>query len=1106
MARQDSMFTPLSAIENPPRIDSEGRIDPEMTPSIQSDTNGAQNPFLGDSSGDNVGFIRAFQQSSVVPAKEREMNYAGVAEVSAVSAALAQNFLPTWVEYIDRKSRHEPDPNFDPVAYAQKHPELPMSMLEGFVKHAESEPEAEELTQQMFKDNLNRQKLHSMGFSGIALEFVAGLADIDSLATGGIVGIGKMSRALKLVAQAAEQPMKMAPSAIKAIAKDSLTGAAFGGAFGTGMYAIEPQTDASAIVGGALFGLGVGSGLSVLGHAPEAIAARARLNKMAREMPTDFATAHSDPRGTDRLAWTGEEHNTVDNMVSASLYTDPSPKAITEKSAAFAKTIANNFNKSPIAKGFQNLIDKFTFLEADSHKLFNSGSDVLKTLSFETMESPAGMFRNNESAAAFHKHYQDKILEPPMEMFGTFYGKYTKRNNIGILDAQSPSAQRRYSREVILEQHAKWTTGKSHPNSSKEVIEHGKLFDEGAYRAVDAQQGLQGQIPVKGSEVLEKRPGYMRQVWHGANTLSAINKFGRERVTNLIKDGYKRGLGEEATEELVETLSKATIRRAESKGFNLDSSSVSSRDSRAFVRQVLVDGGVDEDAIERLVKGLTPGVSEQGKASSLRHKTPIDLNTVDGDLHILDLMEDNVSLLWSKYARDVAGRASMARKGIHSKADLDNIIQIGVIEANQKGGNIKVEDVQGMFAEFFNAPAHGGVGDGMRRIKQAANLSLLPQFGFAQFAEYGVVAASLGIQRFMHYAPQATRLFRGTPKEKMDAAQELRHFAGNTWNEQRLYNPEHSFEYARNAIRTDADFTSIMDMVLAKGQKALGYVSGYFAIRPLQQKQAILGVGDKFFDHLRRGDVSGAARWADMGLSEKFIGELKDKYVDTGVITWGPNGKWLENYNMSKWDARDIERFSLAIGRFTNQAIQNRMIGETNKYFHKEAWALMTHLNSFPLLAVQKQLSRNMMLADPAALMTAVYGMTSASMAYAIKQILNGNTDNLDAEHILKGGIAMSNMTGFAPTVIDPLLYISGNEDYSLSPYGQAGRGMTLPFLSVATDYMNMARAPFTDGFTKKDAKAFKSFPVLGRAVPFPAIMDALSSDPDNKIRPMGYR
>lgn len=1057
--------------------------------------------------------------------REAEILEAELYERNMIASAFNSNLIASIPRSINRANKFPVDPDFDKESwFQQNYSRVAPSEWLG-LREAMSATEGEDLIAQVESDRKDAQKLSSAGMDGTVAQFVTGIFDIDTVLIGA-GGIAKMSKVLRAASAATETVAAAAPPAVKSatqaahlvnnpIIRSGAMGTSIGGAFGTGHYLFDPQGKPSDIAGGMLFGLGMGTGIGALVHIPETVALRARANKIASEMPEAFMRSHSDPRyGIDRLEWTPVNEavgRVVGDTHEAAVFSHAKVGDMSVAASKAVRTITNQFKDSPIATFFQKAIDK-SFLESDAARLMNSKSDLFKWLGFSTLEHPSGAFRNNRSSAMLSNFYEERVLGPFMESYESNYKTWYSSKGISLIDSYQTKSREAFHREVRQELYARevfGTAGKGQfrKKASPGVMEAADAIDMGSANADSAMKGLPGQTPLDGAHGFESYSGFFPVRWQGINTVSAIQKFGEDRVLNLIKAAYTKGLGDSATPEVVNTLAKALVRRARAKALDMDTAmfNYNTKDPQAFIRNLLVDHGVPEPQIDGLLKQLLPAVEERGRAGFTKRRTPIALDVSDGELHIMDLMDNNLPLVWSKYARSVAGQSALARKGITSKAKLDEIIAEGIKQDNAAGGKLTGDYVKGIFESFMGGPAHGGLSDGMRRIRMGTNLSLLSQLGIPQLAEYGVVTASIGLDRFLHYSPVAARMLKETKSGKMDLAQELQFFAGNSWNEHRLFRADLALDYARNTSQANSPFLRSVDAALAKGQRVQGYISGYYAIRPLQMKTAILGVTDKFFNFVRDGNWKELSRWEDFGFTREMINDFKTKYVDTGIVKWGEKGKYVDSLGMDEWKPIDIENFSTAVHRFTSQVIQKAEKGETSAYFHKDAWALLTHLNQFPLLAMQKQLLRNAKIADVESMTTALYGLMSASMAYTVKQAINGKTDNLDLEHIVKGGVALSNMTGFLPMAIDPFLYMVGAENYSISPYSVPGRAGTLPAMQVVSDLMKIPRPFFRGEFTPADAKAFHSLPLIGRMYGISALIDAFGKEDVAKPVPAGY-
>lgn len=1000
---------------------------------------------------------------------------------------------------VDRSSRFPADPNFNWEESFLKHakdvPPALWKMLDG----ASSEEEMLALLDEVNKEIMASKVLEDAGVSGVVCSMLTGIADVDTLiglgAAGAAVGLGRRAAtgaAVNLGRRAATRSMK------GFVGRGALGGAIGGGAYGAGMYAFDPASG----IDTALYSLAAGAGLgSVIGAGvggwQTSLIKRANAGliktvddviKMKNSTTPPVTQPAIQEATTNATSVFSLQRNDI--MRVADGLADKIP---TTKSDSFLGNIIQwMVERSPIASDFD--------------RLFTSAASTAKLAAFTFFESPAGILRNPITSAVLDSVYQSRILTPAMEAHPTVFHRWASRMGYNFTDRHARSATTdAFHREVIKEMGYRDMHGKPNPNVDPDIKLFADKLDESMQEAALIARGDKGELSVTGFENILPRTGYFPLIHHGAKIVDQIEKRGDASVRGLLKKAYKSA-NPEFSDEVINKLADAVIRRGKAKARNMDTNLYKyfDADHNVFLRQLLEDHGVAPEDIDGLMKNIYPDKADRAKPGYSKHRTPIDITAVGDDgLTMLDLIDTDIPKVMSRYSRDLAGRSALARKGVQNNTQLTEVIDAIVTQDNAMGGKLTHDGVRDMFSHFTGGPLAGGVSETSRRIKQLTNLSLLSQLGMTQLAETGVVMSSIGIGRFMHYSKMGAQVLRDAKQGVMsDLAAELKPWAGSLWNEHLLYRDDLGLDYARHTSGNNTGFWKTIDRGLAKGQRLQGYTSGFYKIKQLQMRTAINGQTDKILTRLKDNDWSSLRRLEDMGFDEDYLRHIKEKYVDTGVVEWNTEHGFVDKANFSEWDTADVNRFAAAIHRHTNQVVQRAMAGETTMWMHKDVGALFTQLQQFPLLAISKQFTRNMRIHDPETLMTMMYGLSTASIAYTMKQLVNGRTDNLDFEHIAKGTFGLSNMTGWVPMMVDPLAWMLGMDELHLGAYGPRSGGPlgVPPSLAVGNRLLGVGRAMTHMGDMKKsDVSALKAIPVFGNMYGMSLLLDSLPESPEDK-------
>lgn len=300
---------------------------------------------------------------------------------------------------------------------------------------------------------------------------------------------------------------------------------------------------------------------------------------------------------------------------------------------------------------------------------------------------------------------------------------------------------------------------------------------------------------------------------------------------------------------------------------------------------------------------------------------------------------------------------------------------------------------------------------------------------------------------------------------------------------------------------------------LNSAQHVMGYTSLYYQVRNFQQRVAVTSAADKIMRNMAglSSDLS-AARAADIGLDPALYARIQRKYaqpVRVNQHTTRPpvvefsNGS-LHKTNFDKWEPQDVEDFVLALNRHVNQTVQKAMAGESSVLFHKDGIAsLFFHMKTFSLLAVEKQVLRNVRLQDGEALGTFLAGLATASAAYTAKQAINGNTQNMTVDKIARGAIGYSNMTGWLPMWIDPVAGMLGLDALKINSYGgsrgQAGDILSTPAalsaLNTTAHIPSIIGHAATDTLSNNDVRALQATPIIGKAYGINGLLNTLKTN-----------
>lgn len=779
----------------------------------------------------------------------------------------------------------------------------------------------------------------------------------------------------------------------------------------------------------------------------------------------------------------------------------------------------------PAARGvrkFMDIVDA-TPLASDFTRMMRTGSAVFQNMAYHLFENASGIVRNNRSGAMVMDNYQKQILGNFLPYHDAFT-EYAGARGQGIWQRTWDStARQQFDIDVINELQARKYSGTLTTDAA--VKKAADAVDATFAKEVEVGRGRKGEASWKGFERVDPESGYFPQKWVGGKIQKLINSSGgaltKKSIIDAITEAYRAQHVTMKAKD-AEIWASALVNRAirSEDGLTTNLVSVLQSDGRAMLEDTLKANGISQKESDRLIKGLTGTMESAGAPGQTKRRIDVDMRFVASNgVKMIDLIDTDINKIVGQRARRTAGQGALARKGILSKQDWDDMVEAGLKEQTARGPSagtgtnllekaddllnkdrpLTKEDMDDLYTYFSGAPLGGGISPIYSRMRKLTNLALLNQLGLTQMAEFGATAGAVGWKRFLEHAGEAfsARL----SKQDSELVQELQHM--NIFvPEEKMFRDDLTFEYEK-ANPNASEFMQRFDNILNKGQRAQGFISGFYEVRKIQQRIALTSATSKLFEGFKNAaEQFSPDRLRDIGLDPKITARLQ-KYANDGTVEY-VDGK-LKKLNLDKWDAADIEDFTLAMNRSTNQLVQKAMAGESSVLFHKDGVAsLFFHLKSFPLLAMEKQGARNLMMADQTALSTFISGLVTASAAYAARQVINGKDENLTASGIAKGALGLSNMTGWIPMWTDPIAGFLGLDSMQMGG-GKYGSNSIIALPAAFTTLDRVAQVPESlasiplaavglDKFTNGDIRVLQSLPLVGNAYGISYMLNALKT------------
>lgn len=807
-----------------------------------------------------------------------------------------------------------------------------------------------------------------------------------------------------------------------------------------------------------------------------------------------------------------------------------------------------NVSNSPIhrmAQRFHDVLRNTPGLRTDYDKLANSGSEIAKMVAYQLQDNASGLLRNNSSAAGLKANYMNQLLGQFHDPWNEVYQGFAQSRGVGNFKAIFNSQlKEEFNREVWDEMSSRFHDGRS-ITSSPHVKNAADILDRYFSGEIPILKGMSGEIPVHGSDALIAKSGYMPHRWDAnkiVNQISNSPNKSRQQTVDAIAAAIQ-AQNSMLTANHADVWARAVVDSAlrRDAGITTSPGALFATGGADAVAEFLRRNGVGQGTIGQITDALAGRLNDAGRMSTLKHRIDLDPRSSFNGIKMLDLMETDIPRIVMHRAHGIAGQSALARVGYAAKEDVDRVISNILKEQQFSGKGPKSEAGTGPLDKFTggvqdwidsNKPldeqslreifeaftpsaeainGRGAVGAGVRRMQRISNLMLLTQNGLAQLAETGpLIAQAGGFQKFLDHAGNAFKAELHNAQSPL--IQELKHMNTMVF-EENLVDPT-----MWDNLAPDNQMMSTFDKYLNMGVRGQGWWSGMFHVRRIQHNIAVSSMADRIMRNLAgyANDLS-PERLKDMGLSDdmgraldpNFVGpqartlDTIRKYIANGTIQFmdqhgniktgmaaaaDPNVT-LHKLNMDKWHGAALQDFKVALNRAAALNVQRAMAGESNTFMSRHGIASMfMHLKTYPALAIQKQFLRQIRHGDMEAQQILLAALATAGIAYTVKQVVNGNTDNLDPVSVGKGAFNMSNAFGWIPMLTDPVANMFGMPQLTFNNYYGAQKdiiGAPASFavannaLRAPGAVLHAAGAPFglTD-FSTDDKRALKM--VLG--------------------------
>lgn len=710
-----------------------------------------------------------------------------------------------------------------------------------------------------------------------------------------------------------------------------------------------------------------------------------------------------------------------------------------------------------------------------------SKSEVVRTHALILGADPTGLFRAVEHGTAYDKRSYNELIRNHHANVHDDYRAWLKRTGQGgYVAAATGKNEIAFNKALRAEMEARWNTKDLSLAEQKQLDEarwqtvapeikrSADSLDAGNQAALDLMKkynvlGAEGLNPISRGYVSRRMDGdalrnlFSKSPKEFANLQSA---FGR-RYYESFKGMQDKLIAEikadttltpEAravelkrirpiTPDKAQTIATGVMERAINKSAGVDGTTVGllDRAARDEIKAIL-ESKLGKDAyvdIEHTFNLLDKRLGSKSGSNRLKGRMEIDIATPDKDsgLSFMDYFDNDLNKLTSSYSEEMSGRIALARQGISTDNDFENIIQAA---KNSHTGTAEevADDIQllrDMYAQLLGRPLDGqGRSKAINFLTNLNPLQTLGQVGVAQATESSLSVARLGVGAALKALPMFAKVLVGARKGLVSAddkvlLKDIEAWVGPVGEAWRTHRP---LTEVMERLNANGEVAHMADRLLKAGQHINGFVSMMHQVMETQLKIVAIQGSRTFAKEIKAGVLT--KRIADAGFTKESMAAIK-RELDTHAVF--KNGE-LHDMQLGKWSHDNADHFTRNIQRLSGQLIQNDFAGETASWMHKDMGRMLLSLRGYSIKAYNKQLVRNVAMHDAVAAQSLVYGLAFSTLGYtaktyAVAQMREDKEqfleDRLSGNAFIQGAVGYMALGAFGPELIRPLL--SWNEE-----------------------------------------------------------------------------
>lgn len=567
-------------------------------------------------------------------------------------------------------------------------------------------------------------------------------------------------------------------------------------------------------------------------------------------------------------------------------------------------------------------------------------------------------------------------------------------------------------------------------------------------------------------------------------------------VKPAMRSAWSKNLAEGATvdEDLLSAVSEAWLTRGYNKamgGAEHTHGTLGAADASS-VRELLTEAGVDPQRMEVLLGKMEKGAVE--KATHARAKSRIDIDesfgaTLTDDLgnthqvHLADLLENNVDKMVPEYIREMSGWAMMKKHvNVGTQGELDALKAFTLRESKMAGDSdmTRLVDIMSnsVLGHSTSDAPHSAWTRGSRLIRGHNFLTTMGEVGYTMVEGIGGTIGAVGFRNALKATPAAWDMVRNmrTGKFSTDEARFISELSG--FGSDFIRNQPH--------LRLDAVGESVWTNTTAVGrtlntldkaqqyaQRAMSVVSGIAPMQQFNHGLAGTGITSYLIDIANRAKVSGSivnrlrAGGLDAADQARLFSNLKGLKGVKDIA-----GKW------DKWSPEDKRLLALFVHRNAKRYLGEGALGDTIQLMHSATGRIFTQFRTFQSNSYTAVLLHGLHMRDWQTAQMWMGSTLFAGVGMAARNYVNtiGDPEKraelMTTEVLSKQAFQQSSYSSIIPFMIDTVAHdmkvkeALGGDDKPVFAYGRStglNSGVSgIPTLSTANSAWSLLALPGT--------------------------------------------